>query len=93
MNGGAPIRMVPYWPAVISCDTLSARSIALRMVRPNAASSMPVSVGVSGRRLRSNSGVPMRSSIIAMVRLSAGCVVPSRSAATRKVPLSRMAAS
>ena len=54
---------------------------------------MPISVGVSGRRLRSNSGVPMRSSIIAMVRLSAGWVVPSRSAATRKVPLSRMAAS
>ena len=72
---------------------MSARSTAPRMVRPKAANSMPVSVGVSGRRLRSNSGVPMRSSIIAMVRLSAGCVVPSRSAATRKVPLSRMAAS
>ncbi|MEJ2432221.1 MAG: hypothetical protein P8Y53_03300 [Pseudolabrys sp.] len=84
-KGGAPTRTVPNWPAVISRETSSARAMASRMVRPKAASSTPVSVGVSGRRLRSNSGAPTRSSISAMVRLSAGWVVPSRSAELREM--------
>ena len=93
VRGDAVTRKRPVRPARASSIVASAASISCRMPRARSVTVTPRGVRRTPTGRRSNSRPPNRRSSRAMMRVSAGCVMPNRPAAAPILPDSATASS